>query len=140
MNTENLVDVWLFGMRFNTGYPNENNEALVNHSFQVIKKMNPQEILPRLPVIPGHTDSNRYLEQCCRLLEAHDQHEVFLNPWNKNFNHYYEACGISPMLETVTPEAAERSEEKIYRYFISEGIMPVGSRLLGEGNESADKK
>ncbi|MCP4151334.1 MAG: glycyl-radical enzyme activating protein [bacterium] len=124
-NVENLVDAWLFGMRFTTGIQDENYEDVIDNSFGLIKKMRPKEILPRIPVIPGYTDSNRYLEQCRRLLEKYHHRHVFLNPWNKNTNHYYTANGITPMLEPVTPAAAKSCQEKIYRYFVLRDIKPL---------------
>ena len=120
-NLEGLVDCWLYGMRFTTNYPVTDHTKTILKSFKIIADYK-SEILPRIPVVPGHTDCDWYLQRCFNLLKTYGIHCVFISPWNLSVNHYYDLGGFSPPELSITKEEAEKSAIKMKKYFNERNI------------------
>ncbi len=120
-NLEGLVDFWLFGMRFTTDGTSVDHAKKIYDSLKTIKSYN-KPILPRIPVVPGHTDTNWYLEKCMKLLKSNDISSVFLNPWNTCTDHYYRLSGIDFMMSLPSKISYLDSESKMKSFFEKKDI------------------
>ena len=120
-NLDRLVDCWLFGMRFTTNYPQIKHLKAITESFKTISAYNSQ-ILPRIPVVPGHTDSDWYLQKCSEFLQKNQVDYVFINPWNSNVSHYYRLSGLDEPMSMFSAETVADSERKITVHFQERNI------------------
>jgi len=118
---EDLVDCWIYGMRFTTGEKASNHSSLINESFGSISEYK-RPILTRIPIIPGYTDDPVYLTQCLELMKKGNVNEVFLNPWNRETDHFYRLSGKTLKIEMPPLKEIEQSEEKIMSFFKANGI------------------
>ena len=118
---DGLVDCWLFGMRFTTNYPKNRHCELIYNSLEVIKSYG-SEILPRIPVVPGHTDTQWYLQACIELLQQNQIKRIFVSPWNSEADHYYKLSGIEEGFTMPSFETTRMSEKKIKDFFIDNKI------------------
>jgi len=120
-NLDGLVDYWLFGMRFTTYYPKKKHSELIYNSFEAIKSYGSQ-ILPRIPVVPGHTDTQWYLQACSELLQRNKIKNVFVSPWNNEADHYYKLSGMAECFTMPSIEMTRISERKIKDFFTDNEI------------------
>lgn len=118
---EDLVDCWLFGMRFTTDYPGRKHLEAITNSFSIISQYK-RPVWLRLPVVPGHTDSDWYLQKCSELMLENQIDQVFINSWNRNASHYYGLSGIDEKIDMPSEEVATRSEQRVSRYFEAKEI------------------
>ncbi len=118
---DGLVDYWLFGMRFTTDFPRIKHTQTIADYMAIISQYN-QPIRLRLPVVPGHTDSDWYLKQCGDLMLKNKIKRVYINSWNRNTDHYYHLTGRVYAITMPSEEAVIRSEEKICNYFKDRGF------------------
>lgn len=123
-NLQGLVDCWLFGMRFTTNYPEKDHTGKINRSFDQITKYN-SEILPRIPVVPGHTDTAWYLNRCLALLERHAIRKVMLNPWNISADHNYRLSGAQLKMKMPSSQQAQQSQKTISDFFKRNAVSLV---------------
>lgn len=119
---DGLVDYWLFGMRFTTDYPKKKHCELIYNSFEAIKSYG-SVILPRIPVVPGHTDTEWYLQKCTELLHRNKIKNVFVSPWNNEADHYYKLSGIAECFTMPSMEMTRESERIIKHHFAEKEIM-----------------
>ncbi len=122
LNVKDLVDTWLFGMRFTTDYPSKKHVKQINRSFALIKNMQNSELHPRIPMIPENTDNDWYLKKCSKLLKKHGVNKVYLGSFNRTTNHYYKASGMNFNFKSPSIEKIQSCEDKIVEYFRSEKI------------------
>ncbi|WP_415846531.1 glycyl-radical enzyme activating protein [Vibrio aerogenes] len=113
---DELVDCWLYGMRFTTNYPHKDHTRLIERSMAEIAKYH-TDILYRIPVVPGHTDTDWYLNKCLGLLTQYQSERIFLSPWNVHTSHYYQASGIREKMPLPDAEQCRQSEQKIRDFF-----------------------
>lgn len=121
---EELVDHWLYGMRFTTNYPQKDHTEEINASIKLINSYE-GDILPRIPVIPGHTDNSWYLDKCFELFERYSLKKVFINPWNAHTDHYYHLSGTEEKMGEVSVEEANKSEKIIKNFFSEKQIRLI---------------
>lgn len=114
-----LVDCWLFGIRFTTNYPTKDHSKRIIQSFNTLDH---KKVFIRIPVIPGHTDTDWYLSKCQSLLNKSGIHSVYLNPWNVDTPHYYKLSGMQLQMEMPKQYEAEASEGYIRSFFCKHGI------------------
>jgi pyruvate formate lyase activating enzyme len=120
-NLEGLVDCWLYGMRFTTDYPHNDHSLLIHRSMAEILHYG-SRVLYRIPVVPGHTDTDWYLQKCLAFLTHHQENRIFLSPWNIHTCHYYQASDIEEEIIMPTLEEAEASAQRICAFFQSHQI------------------
>ncbi|SHO58022.1 4Fe-4S binding protein [Vibrio quintilis] len=113
---DELVDCWLYGMRFTTNYPHNDHSKLIERSVEVIAQYH-TDILYRIPVVPGHTDTDWYLDKCLTLLTQYHSDRIFLSPWNVHTSHYYQASGIREKITMPDEAQCRKSEQKIRAFF-----------------------
>lgn len=122
-----LVDTWLFGMRFTTDYGKNDFSERVASSYCVIGSTG-SEVLLRVPVVPGHTDTIWYLTKCTEFMSTHGFDRVFLSPWNRDTGHYYSLSGRSFPRNLPSESRALISEESMKAFFLERGYMPVSMK------------
>lgn len=116
---EGLVDTFLFGMRFTTNYKENDYTNKVYKSYEILSKYD-SDIIPRIPIIRGHTDTNWYLQRSLEFLQKHNIKKIYINPFNENIKHYYNLSGIEFRFESDKMSAVARG--KILNFFKNNGF------------------
>lgn len=107
-----LVDLWLFGMRVIVGKNEIRHDQQIEQVLKLLKSGNAR-ILPRIPMIPGFFDREDVWNSIGKLLLQYDIKEIALNPWNRNYTHYYQESGLPLRMAPPTEEEIKSCENKI---------------------------
>lgn len=111
-----FIDTWLFGCRLTTGHTAHAAylERMTRISLDYLTKDSQKEVIARIPVIPGHTDLNLYLDALSLLLAEYGISKIDVLPFNSEATHYYDASGLPfPPVDNKI-DAGDR-----YRYVVS---------------------
>jgi len=105
---EPFIDTWLFGMRLVTGtstFTSDYLEKQTRKSLQFITESKNASVIVRIPVIPGYTDTNKYLETARRIISEYSLEHIELLKHNRESSHYYDALNSKASIEYNEHEA-----------------------------------
>lgn len=120
-SVSSLVDSWLFGMRITTGNSPLEHYNKIDENLEVISSSS-KEILVRIPVVPKHTDDERYLNALCELMKKYGLRDISISPFNMETNHYYELSGIKANMVWPNESKVQSSERFMKSFLIEEGL------------------
>jgi glycyl-radical enzyme activating protein len=91
-----FIDTWLVGMRLVTGQGGKmaSLEKATRKTLDCLSKDPTKEIIARIPVIPGYTDTEAYLEKAKKIIRDYEINKIEILPFNPEASHYYHALGI----------------------------------------------
>lgn len=110
-----FVDLWLFGLRVVTRCGGMHTQR-IEESLRLLAGSG-AEILPRIPLVPGYSDRDDVLQSVIALLEKFSLRNVWLNPWNVDFDLNYRRGGFPLRMDKPAPDEVESCREKIYQLF-----------------------
>jgi len=117
-----LVDSWIFGMRFIINKSQDIKLYNTNcHNYKYLLEEGYQ-IYPNLTVIPNYTDTDYYLKMCMNFFKMHNISLVYLNFWNPETSHYYDLSGITKEFTLSSEETIYKSKKKVINFFQSNHI------------------
>ncbi|HJW15767.1 MAG TPA: glycyl-radical enzyme activating protein [Flavisolibacter sp.] len=114
-----FIDTWLIGLRLILGPDTTKNTFLENKTRETLSFLArdlKKEIIARIPVIPGFTTTESYLEKVRKLLLDYPIKKVEFLPHNPESSHYYQAMGLSPRIEYQATEA-DSKYDYVSNYF-----------------------
>lgn len=118
---DKLVDSWLLGLRIITNNSKTTNLIHMNKIVKLLKSFN-SEILLRYPVIPNYTDTRLHLNLYLNVMKNHKINSVFISPFNKDTDHYYDLSGSQLQFEMPSNNLQKQSYDKVVKFFIDNGI------------------
>jgi len=115
------IDTWLIGMRLTTG-TNTFGEAYLEkktrETLAYLSQLPSKKIIVRIPIIPGYTTTEKYLDKVRRILEEHNLKDIEILRHNPESAHYYNALGLPGKI----PYNASLANEKytyVSQFFIN---------------------
>jgi glycyl-radical enzyme activating protein len=91
------IDTWLVGMRLVTSADDSNARYLENQTRRTLlflKQVAGNNVIVRIPVIPGFTTTEAYLTTARQILKDYHITNVEILPFNPETSHYYQAMGL----------------------------------------------
>ena len=129
-----LVDLWLFGMRVVTGQTDGWHYQHINNVLDLLTGEG-AEILPRIPMVPGFFDKEDVLNGITELLTRHSLRTVCLNPWNRDYEHYYELGGLPLHMSAPSADEIDYCETKITSLFNQLNFTLYENRTIKASND-----
>lgn len=123
------IDIWLFGIRVLTSSDGAYQTENILAALRCIRQCSNAAIFPRMPMIPGVMDDPEALQYMLHVLKHIHTDEVWLNPWNRFFTHYYELSGIKPSFPSPSEDEIQRCESVMRAFFLRNGYK-VSSAVL----------
>lgn len=115
------TDVWLFGLRVYTVLDETYHTDVILKALDCLRKSSNAIIIPRIPMIPRVMDKPETLKELLRILKQMDTSEVWLNPWNRFYTHYYNLAGFKPTFPALSEDAIQHCESNMRAFFIRHG-------------------
>lgn len=119
-----LIDTWLVGLRIING----KNEGLscqlevkVRSLLHRIRTSSTSQIVVRIPVVPGYTDTPQYLCRIRQIINDFEINSIELLPLNPNTNHFYKAIGINCRVK-YSKDETDRTFEFMANYLYPTNI------------------
>lgn len=105
---EPYIDTWLFGMRLVTGTSTHSSlylEKQTRKALQFLTKIKNASVIVRIPVVPGYTNTNSYLETARGIIREYKIEHLELLQHNRESAHYYNAMDSCTLVEYNEQEA-----------------------------------
>jgi Pyruvate-formate lyase-activating enzyme len=115
------VDTWLIGMRLTTGHSSSISPLLerkVRRTLKCLQANTQNNIIVRIPVIPGYTSTLSYLQAAQNIVKDFSLTNIELLPQNPEGEHYYKAAGLNPLV-SFNKHEAEESYQYATNFFLN---------------------
>lgn len=123
------VDVWLWGVRVITGKEKYTDSKMQEENARLLAR-NAAAIIPRITVIPELISQKEVLNRTLVILKALGQNEVWVNPWNKSYDVYYNASGIKTAFSEPSDEVIEKSQSDLLLFLSQNGFQVINQIKL----------
>jgi pyruvate-formate lyase-activating enzyme len=88
-----------------------NLESQTRKTLNILKQIPDNDVMVRIPVVPGFTTTEAYLTLARRILEDYHISKVEILPFNPETSHYYQAMGLSAPMEYDASQA-----DQLFKY------------------------